>query len=148
MTRKDILNHLAPCGLNCHKCLSKESGTIKEHSKILKQLLGNFDNYAERFSNFQPIFKHYPQFKEVLHILTQGDCTGCREGNCKYPHCGVLACFREKDVDFCFECENFPCDHTNFDPDLHSRWLQMNRRMKEIGVEAYYEEKKDAPRYM
>ena len=31
--------------------------------------------------------------------------------------------------------------------DLHRRWLEMNNRMREIGVEAYYDETKDLPRY-
>jgi len=52
-----------------------------------------------------------------------------------------------KGVDFCFQCDEFPCEKTNFDPDLKRRWFQMNTRMKEIGVEAYFEETKDLPRY-
>ena len=37
--------------------------------------------------------------------------------------------------------------NTNFDSDLHDRWIKMNRRMKDIGVEAYFLETKDLPRY-
>ena len=40
------------------------------------------------------------------------------------------------------------CDKTNFDPHLEERWRKMNIRMKEIGVEAYYEETKDLCRYL
>jgi hypothetical protein len=147
MDKKQILKYLAPCGLNCGKCMAKTDGDIKKHSMALKVLLGDFNRYAERFSKFLPVFKKYPEFQELLDYLTRGDCTGCRNGMCKYPDCGVQVCFRKKGVDYCFKCRDFPCDHTNFDPDLHARWLRMNTRMKEIGVEVYYKETKDTPRY-
>lgn len=35
-----------------------------------------------------------------------------------------------------------------FDPNLKQRWLKMNIRMKEIGVEAYFEETRNLPRYV
>ena len=144
---RDILKNLAPCGLNCKKCLAFSDGEIKDHSKKLKDLLGDFDRYAERFSSFLPVFKNYHQFKELLSFFTQADCTSCRNGKSKYPNCGVTKCYREKGVDFCFQCDEFPCEKTNFDPDLLRRWIQMNNRMKEIGVEAYFQEAKDLPRY-
>ncbi len=148
MEYKEILNILAPCGLNCGKCLANSEGEIKKHSKELKGLLGNFDRYAKRFSAFMPVFKNYSEFKELLEFLTQGNCNGCRKGDCKYPNCGVAKCYQEKGVDFCFQCHEFPCDKTNFDPDLKQRWLQMNNRMREVGIEAYFKETKDLPRYV
>jgi hypothetical protein len=60
----------------------------------------------------------------------------------------VVVCYKEKGVDFCFQCSEFPCDKTNFDPHLNNRWLQMNERMNAIGVEAYFEETKDVCRYL
>ncbi|MCP4351484.1 MAG: DUF3795 domain-containing protein [Desulfobacterales bacterium] len=148
MEYKEILKDIAPCGLSCGKCFAFSEGGIRKHATELKSLLGNFDNYAERFSGFLPIFKKYPEFKEMLEYMTQADCIGCRNGECKYPNCGVTACYKDKGVDFCFQCDEFPCDKSNFDPDLHRRWIQMNNRMKEIGVESYYEETKDKCRYV
>jgi len=72
----------------------------------------------------------------------------CREGTCKYPDCGVIECYKTKGVDFCFQCDEFPCDKTNFDPDLKRRWIKMNKKMQEIGVEAYYEKTRNMPRYI
>lgn len=147
MTYDEILDHVAPCGLNCRKCFACKAGEIAEHSHELKRLLGNFDIYAERFSAFIPEFGDYPFFKRMLHHFVEADCQGCRNGTCKYPNCGVVACYKDKDVDFCFQCRDFPCDRTNFDPHLEKRWLKMNERMKEIGVEAYFEETRDDCRY-
>jgi len=148
MEYKDILEFLAPCGLSCRKCFAFTKGDIVQHAKELQRLLGSFDIYAERFSAFLPRFKNFPPFKEMLAYFTQADCLGCRNGTCKYPHCGVVTCYKEKGVDFCFQCNEFPCEKSNFDLHLKRRWLQMNNRMKEIGVEAFYEETKDLDRYL
>jgi hypothetical protein len=50
-------------------------------------------------------------------------------------------------VDFCFQCNEFPCERTVFDPDLKDRWIAMNARMKEVGVQTYLLETKDLCRY-
>jgi len=148
MEYQEILDHLAPCGLNCRKCMASCSGDIKYHCTELKQLLGDqFERYAERFSQFLPVFKQYPAFKELLNFFAGGNCTGCRNGACRYPNCGVLACTKDKGVDFCFQCSDFPCEKSNLDQDLKKRWIDMNSRMRSIGVEAYYEETKDQCRY-
>jgi len=144
---EDIVKILAPCGLDCSKCFAYSKGEIKEHSQKLRELLGFFDRYAERFKNFIPVFANYPAFKELLSHLASGDCLGCRRGTCKYPRCNVISCHKKKGVDFCFQCEEFPCEKTNFDPDLKRRWIEMNKRMKEVGVSAYYEETKNKSRY-
>jgi len=142
-----ILGILAPCGLNCYKCCGYSDGEIAATSRRLQELLGSFDRYAERFSAFLPIFKNSPAFKELLAFFTQADCKGCRQGQCKYPNCGVAVCYQKKGIDFCFQCDEFPCEKTNFDADLRRRWIQMNDRMKQVGVEAYFRETKDLPRY-
>jgi len=128
--------------------MANKSGNIKYHSTMLKELLGSFDNYAKRFSEFWPEFKNYPQFKILLEYFTKGNCAGCRKGDCRYPNCGVAKCYKTKKVDFCFQCDEFPCNKSNLDDDLKSRWIKMNSRMKEIGVEQYYKETENAPRYV
>lgn len=147
MEYEDILNHLAPCGLSCAKCYAHAGGEIGRHARGLQERLGNFDIYAERFSAFVPQFKDYPAFKRLLGYLAESGCAGCRQGQCVWPDCGVAACYRDKGVDFCFECDEFPCNHHNFDPHLEKRWIAMNQRMREKGVAQYFEETRDDPRY-
>jgi hypothetical protein len=148
MKYSEILEHLAPCGLSCRKCFAYTKGEIGFHSKKLQELLGNFDIYAERFSKFLPEFKDYPSFKKMLAYFAEPDCLNCRQGTCKYENCGVVDCYKEKQVDYCFQCNEFPCDKTNFDPHLKKRWVKMNELMKVVGVEKYYEETKDLCRYI
>jgi hypothetical protein len=148
MDYDDIVKVLAPCGLNCSKCMSHTDGDIKRNARELRRLLGAFDNYAERFSRFHPVFENYPSFKKLLDHFALAGCKGCRSGECAYPNCGVVSCYKERGVDFCFQCGEYPCDKTNFDPNLKERWIEMNNAMKERGVEAYFDESKDLPRYI
>lgn len=144
-----ILEDLAPCGLSCRKCLYKKDGEIAFLSKRLADLLGdNFGSYADRFSSFMPEFKNYPGFRNLLDFLTKAGCEGCRNGAGCYPGCVPSSCSREKGVDFCFECPEFPCEKTNFDENLVRRWIRMNKEMREIGPEAYYAETRDKCRYV
>lgn len=149
-TYEHIKKRLAPCGLHCGKCFAFAEGDIAEMSGKLRQSLGNFDVYAERFVGLlnEPVFLKYPDFKEVLEHLSRGDCGGCRAEKCKlFKACKVRECSEEKKVDFCFQCADFPCEHTGFDGHLQERYRAINRRMQEIGVEAYYAEIKDKSRY-
>jgi len=145
-----ILSRVAPCGLHCGKCFAFREGDIRSHSIQLKESFGNFDIYAERFVGLfnEPVFGKYPDFKEFLSHLTMVDCGGCRKEKCKLlKSCNVRECSEKKGVDFCFECDQFPCNQTGFDEHLNRRSVEINGRMKDIGVVAYYQEIKDKSRY-
>lgn len=139
-----------PCGLHCGTCFAYQEGEIHELSRKLEKALGNFDVYAKRFAGMleEPVFLKYPEFKDFLHYLATAECKGCRKETCKlFKECRVRSCSKEKGVDFCFQCDCFPCEHTGFDEHLFKRHVAINNRMKENGVEAYYNEVKDKPRY-
>jgi hypothetical protein len=150
MTKDEILKKLAPCGLSCEKCYAFADGTIRQHSRELKNALGNFLPYAKRFSDLleEPVFNTYLFFDLQLDYFTKVECGGCRVDNCKlFKSCNVRSCSKTKQVDFCFQCTDFPCSLTGFDENLHKRWIKMNSRMKEVGIEVYYQETKEATRY-
>lgn len=147
MQYQDVLERLGPCGLSCAKCFGFKDGDIGRHAAELKRMLGNFEIYAQRFSEFLPQFKDYPAFARLLDFLAEPDCAGCRQGECFWPNCGVAQCYHDKGVDFCFQCDEFPCDKHNFDEHLEKRWQNMNLRMRKVGVEEFFQETKDDPRY-
>ena len=150
MTHQAMLDALAPCGLSCEKCFAFVNGDIRRLGLGLKEKLGNFGPFAKRFETLlgDPIFAKYPIFREMLEYFASENCQGCRQEDCKlFKGCGVRSCHQEKGVDFCFQCAEFPCHGTGFDEDLERRWIELNRRIQEEGIERYYEETKDAPRY-
>ena len=138
MQSAELLRKVAPCGLLCYTCTASKDGVIQQHSQDLIRLLENFDGFAKRFSGYEPRLKNYPEFKDVLQMLSEAGCEGCRGGTCMYPGCQVLPCIMQKEIDFCFECDDFPCDKVDFDRSLKAKWLMVNRRMKKIGIQAYY----------
>jgi hypothetical protein len=147
MEYKEALGRLAPCGLDCSRCADYNSGEIQELSTRLAQLLDGYRRVAKVKALIKPVFNGYPQFEDVLKLFTQAACSGCRGDNVLCPiECVAGACTREKGVDFCFQCEEFPCSK-KINVQIKERWLKFNLRMKEIGVEKYCEEQSKIPRY-
>ena len=150
MANEQIKASVAPCGLNCEKCFAHVDGDIRRYSLKLKEKLGNFESYAKRYETLldNPIFKKYPDFKKMLDYFALENCKGCRNEQCKlFKSCGVRSCHQEKQIDFCYQCDEFPCNNTNFDESLYKVWVRINEKIKKIGIEQYYEEAKIRPRY-
>ena len=151
MTSQVILEALAPCGLSCEKCFAHVNSEIRQYSRQLKEKLGNFEIYAKHFETLvgDPIFKKYPDFKAMLDYLASADCLGCRNENCKlFKSCGVRACHQRKQIDYCYACDEFPCDHTGFDEHLLQRWIKINERIRQMVIEVYYAQTHKQPRYV
>lgn len=148
MKKEELITIIAPCGLNCGKCLAFEGGEIRIHAQKIRVLLGeNFSGYAKRFEDMNPIFACYEEFASLLEYLASGSCGGCRKQGCLFGSCRVQECVRENGVDFCFKCEKFPCEEHGFPEGLKKRWEANNRSIRDLGIEEYYAEVKDNPRY-
>ncbi len=150
MTPEQLKEILAPCGLCCETCFAHVDGDIRKYSMKLKEKLGNFHLNAECFVSLleNPIFKKYPDFKEMLDYFAAENCQGCRNEQCKlFKNCGVRVCHQKKQIDFCCQCDQFPCDKTNFDPGLYKGWVIINEKIKEKGVERFAKEARNRPRY-
>lgn len=146
----NLFDKFGPCGLLCEKCFAFEKGKIKHHAEQLKECLGGFDNYAKRFVTLleEPVFDKYNEFKALLNLFSQGSCQGCRKQECHlFKTCGVKQCYKDKNIDYCYQCIDFPCNNSGFDENLKQRWLKINHKIREIGLEKYYSEVKDKPRY-
>ena len=111
---------------------------------------GIFGAYARRFETLMadPVFKNYPSFKAMLDYLADEHCRGCRNEQCRmFKNCGVRACHQEKQVDFCFQCRDFPCGNTRFDPALQQAWIQINEIIRKKGIEDYDAKTRARSRY-
>ena len=140
-------NELAVCGLDCTRCVDYENDEIRSLSARLVDLLRGYERVASLKSVNNPLFNEYPIFLEFLQHFAQGACGGCRSDNLRCPiECHAKTCHRQLGVDFCFECNEYPCDK-QFEGKTRERWLERNNRMKEIGVENYYLEQSKLPRY-
>lgn len=150
MTKDSIKEAIAPCGLCCETCFAHVNGDIRQLSIRLREKLGNFHINAERFETLlgDPIFKKYPDFKEMLDYFASKNCLGCRNEQCQlFKDCGVRPCHQKKGVDFCYQCDAFPCTHTNFDDPLYKGWVAINETIRRRGLETYCDGARLRPRY-
>lgn len=151
MTSEQIKAAIAPCGLSCEKCFAHVDGDIRKYSLKLKEKLGNFSVYAKRFETLlgDPIFSKYADFEEMLDYLASENCKGCRNEQCKlFKNCGIRACHEKKQVDFCYQCDEFPCSRTHFDENLYHAWVRTNEIIQRKGIVAYHEKTLSRPRYV
>jgi hypothetical protein len=147
MEYQEVVGRLAPCGLDCHRCADYEEGEIRELSARLVELLGNYRRLASMKALSQPEFDHYDHFAAILRLFAQGRCSGCRGDHDVCPlNCTAKTCYKERGVDFCFQCGEYPCEK-QFEGKLRERWRAINDRMRQIGPEAYYAEQSKLPRY-
>ena len=94
----DYLQMTSPCGLDCFNCLFYLAHEDEEAMNTVKEL-------SEKYN--MPI--------EVML------CKGCRNHNGIIPlqqhtfgedhRCAAYECCREKELKFCGDCDQFPCDN-------------------------------------
>jgi len=147
MSYEKAVKDLAPCGIDCSRCVAYEDGDVVKLSKELMEKLTNYEKMAKRMEDFVPVFKNYDGFLSVLEHFSNGKCPGCRNGEALNMACAARTCHKEQKVDFCFQCESYPCAKNKYNEMLHKKWTSNNDTMKTRGVEAFYDEQKKKPRY-
>jgi len=148
MERKELEERLAPCGLDCSRCVRKKGGESSLHAVALGKALEGFGAFAQRGASMNPIFAGYPQFEAMLGFLSGADCGGCRADNrCGMGGCAAKVCATDRGIAFCGECAEFPCDRNAYPPSLAARWRTMGERIAEVGRETWYAEQAEKPRY-
>lgn len=144
---QNAINELAPCGLDCSRCVSYKNGDVVRLSIELKAALTNYEHVAEHVKHFNPIFNAYPEFMSILDYLTKGTCEGCHFTKQETPGCSIRACHHKHTVHFCCQCPDFPCTPTTYNPSLKETWLKNNQSILQKGIDQFYKEQKSKPRY-
>ncbi len=147
MSYEKAVKELAPCGIDCSRCVAYEDGDIIKLSKDLKERLVNFEKMAKRMETFIPVFKDYEGFINVLAHFSEGECQGCRNGEVLNMACAAKDCHKIEKVDFCFQCRNYPCSNNRHNEDLYNKWKNNNDQMRDNGVETFYNGQKKKTRY-
>lgn len=99
MAKKKIL--ISACGLTCYTC------------PILR---APFDKAAgEQILKWYKSEGWYEDDQAIEDIINKGDyCKGCRSNREDVhwsPDCSILkCCIDQKNLNYCFECEDFPCE--------------------------------------
>ncbi len=73
--------------------------------------------------------------------LHKEPCKGCRFGGgwSWNPDCEIRICTMEKGVDFCYQCEEFPCKTLQTEPFFERKKgiIDANTQIKAIGIKKY-----------
>lgn len=119
---KNVKLLTAPCGLDCFNCELQENNVTDEMRKMVAPMLG-----------IPP---------------AEVQCKGCREQRGErlgLPLCETYKCATGRDVEFCFECGDFPCPKLQpasegADRYPHNMKLFNLCRIKSVGLEEWAKE--------
>jgi hypothetical protein len=85
-----------------------------------------------------------PEFRpfwSTLNQLAEYDktCPDCREG-CGNPSCGIRNCAKERKIDLCPLCDDYPCQQIQTLAQRYPNLIADGERLKDIGLELWIEE--------
>lgn len=103
---------VAYCGLYCGECGTYRGKFFRMLAEELKELIEAYD-HPDWVPKFGGIDFDYEEFLKGLKYYTklESGCFNenpCKEG-CQVPRCKIKPCAKERGVEVCFECKDFPC---------------------------------------
>jgi len=86
----------------------------------------------------------FTDFWKFLNKLCDPDksCPGCRQGGGP-PFCSIRKCARERELDLCVFCEEYPCRRIHAIAEGYPLLLAEARRIKKIGLDAWIREQEE-----
>lgn len=130
------LDNIAYCGLYCKIC--------KIPTKNLAQKLKT-DLYKKDFLDWAPYrWEGFKEFWEILSDFSEQPLDNtCRSGQCGNPKCAILNCAKERKVELCPLCEEYPCEKIKIIAKSESTMLYDGLRLKEIGLDKWLKEQEE-----
>jgi len=137
----DEFRLLGYCGLYCGLCAHRNR--IPQRAKLLRETLHDegWDSWYKYASRIKDTF---PVFWEFLEDLVKIDCT-CRTGGGP-PDCKIRACAKERSLDACTFCSDYPCGHIEDLAEHYVSAIQDGRRLHKIGLKAWTAEQEERAR--
>jgi len=123
-------NYICYCGLYCANCAVKvkvEPAAVALYDEMKKAGFEEIVHMIPGGDAFWPFLKGMAQ---------DGVCVSCKEGSGN-PGCAVRLCAREKGVDACALCEEYPCARFERYFEGYPVLRADNAVMREEGVEAW-----------
>jgi hypothetical protein len=136
MNYKLSLNDIAYCGLNCRTC---HLTTILPQSATHLRDIMAADGWEHFGDQVHPEFK---DFWKVLNALAESaeTCPMCK-GGCGNPECGFRKCARERGLELCAQCADYPCEPIQeFFAGAYRPLEKNNQTIRVKGVDAFLEE--------
>ena len=126
------------CGLYCGLCSA--NCRIPERAMALREAMRK-DGYEHWAPDAMPGFTDFWTFLEGL--AEPEAPSSCRDETCGASFCTIRTCARERSVDVCPSCDDYPCHRIEALARGYPTLLHDAKRMKEIGIEAWIEEQEE-----
>lgn len=134
-----MLELVTYCGLYCDLCA--ERIRIPRRAAALQAAMAE-----EGWPFWGPGVAGFTEFWSFLEGLANGEgCPGCRAGG-GFPGCQIRICARERGLDLCSECADFPCKYVGTLAARYPTLVADNVRMKSVGLEQWLAEQKERAR--
>ena len=132
------LTHVTYCGLYCRLC--SNLARIPQQSSALQETLRK-----EGWEYFgQYCVSNFKEFWTALGELSQTGttCKSCR-GGCGDPDCAIRECARERNMELCSSCIEYPCEHITNLARRYPNLIPDGRRQQEIGLDRWINEQEE-----
>jgi len=141
MSLKEEYKYISFCGkYSCASCHYHKGTIVKAAQNLLA--------FAEKYGSLRLIANgkkacNFDEFMKGLRWLASQDkpCKGCRFGGgwSWWTDCPVRECCIQKGIDFCYQCEDFPCKKLKEEPLLEYKKsiIETNNQIKTIGIESW-----------
>jgi hypothetical protein len=133
------LEFVAYCGLYCGLCAGRSR--IPQRATALQQAMAD-----EGWNFWGQGIPGFPEFWQFLQGLAdEGGCPGCRAGGGD-PSCRIRICARERDLELCAHCPDFPCERVEAFGCRYPTLLADNRRLQAVGPVRWVSEQEERAR--
>ncbi len=133
------LEFVTYCGLYCGLCADR--ARIPKRAAALQEAMA--EEGWPYWGHTVPGFTEFWRFLEGLHAT--GGCPGCRAGG-GFPQCQIRVCARERGLELCSRCSDFPCDHIEALGARYPTLIADNRRLQAVGLEQWLSEQQERAR--
>ena len=133
----DGLELVTYCGLYCGLCAQR--GRIPHQAYALRESM-----VKEGYESWGKELPGFNGFWSFLIDLCEPDkaCSGCRQGGGP-PFCSIRKCARERQVDICVSCEEYPCKRVLRIAKGYPTLIADGKRRQEVGIEAWIQEQEE-----
>ena len=122
--------YICYCGLYCENCVVM--ARVTPAAKVLYDEMKKAG--FEEVINFIPSGDGFWPF--LKKMAEEGICISCKDGGGD-PGCVVRLCAKEKEIEMCVLCEEYPCEKIKGLSGLYSMMEKDNALFREQGIEAW-----------
>jgi len=136
MSDENSLLLVTYCGLYCGLCA--QHTRIPHNARQLQQTLQE-EGLEDFYQYFPEMKKVFPQFSQFLENLAKFDCT-CRSGKGGPSNCEIRECVRQRSINVCPQCKEYPCQHIQKLAERYPTLIQDGKRLQKIGIQKWIDE--------